>query len=52
MLDLISLFSSSKGNCTYVSSKNTKLLIDIGVSTKRVVESLDLMNINPVRIRL
>jgi len=51
MLNLISLFSSSKGNCTYVCSDNTKILIDIGVSTKRLVESLNAKQINPEEIQ-
>jgi len=51
MLNLISLFSSSKGNCTYVCSENTKLLVDIGVSTKRLVESLNTHEINPEEIQ-
>lgn len=51
MLNLISLFSSSKGNCTYVCSENTKLLVDIGVSTKRLVEALNSMEISPEEIQ-
>lgn len=51
MLNLISLFSSSKGNCTYVCSESTKILVDIGVSTKRLVEALSSMEINPEEIQ-
>jgi len=47
MLNLISLFSSSKGNSTYVFSENTKLLVDAGVSSKRLTESLNKLNVNP-----
>jgi len=47
MLNLISLFSSSKGNSTYVFSENTKLLIDAGVSSKRLTESLTKLDVNP-----
>ena len=50
MLDINSLFSSSKGNCTYVFSNTTKLLIDVGVSSKRLVESLEKNNIKPEEI--
>jgi phosphoribosyl 1,2-cyclic phosphodiesterase len=51
MLNLVSLFSSSKGNCTYVYSDSTKILVDIGVSTKRLVESLNSINVNPEEIQ-
>ena len=51
MINLISLFSSSKGNCTYVCSENTKILVDIGVSTKRLVESLNSLEISPEEIQ-
>ena len=51
MLDINSLFSSSKGNSTYVFSDTTKLLVDIGVSSKRLVESLEGKNIKPEEIQ-
>ena len=51
MINLISLFSSSKGNCTYVFSDNTKILVDIGVSAKRLTEALISRNINPEEIQ-
>lgn len=51
MLDLISLFSSSKGNSTYVFSDNTKILIDVGISSKRLVESLSNINVMPEEIQ-
>lgn len=51
MLNLVSLFSSSKGNCTYVYSDSTKILIDIGVSTKRLVEALNSLEVNPEEIQ-
>lgn len=41
MLEICSLSSSSSGNCTYVASENTKLLIDAGLSARRVVELLE-----------
>ena len=34
------LSSSSKGNCTYVSGGNTSLLVDVGISRKRVKDIL------------
>ena len=51
MLNLISLFSSSSGNCTYVFSEKTKLLVDIGVSAKRLTDKLNKLNIDPNEIQ-
>lgn len=36
----ISFASSSKGNCALISYKNTNLLVDCGISKKRLVECL------------
>ena len=38
--------SGSKGNCTVVITDNTKLLIDLGISFKQLVEELQKININ------
>lgn len=40
MVKFCSLYSGSSGNCLYISDGNTKLLIDAGVSAKKVVEAL------------
>ena len=50
MLKLIPLFSSSKGNCTYIETDTTSLLVDVGISCKRLVTKLDELNINPETI--
>lgn len=50
MLKLIPLFSSSKGNCTYIENDTTSLLVDIGISCKRLVNKLNEFNINPESI--
>ncbi|MBQ8522716.1 MAG: MBL fold metallo-hydrolase [Clostridia bacterium] len=42
--------SGSKGNCTYIESDNAKVLVDIGVSAKYVVDNLTELNINPESI--
>lgn len=44
------LASGSKGNCSYVESDSTRLLIDIGVTAKYVVENLTELNVNPESI--
>ncbi len=40
MLKFCSLYSGSSGNCLFVDSKNTKLLIDSGTSCKKICEGL------------
>lgn len=44
------LSSGSKGNCTYVETKNHKILIDIGTSSLYVEKTLKSLNINPSEI--
>lgn len=41
------LSSGSKGNCTYVETKNHKILIDIGTSSLYIEKSLKSINIDP-----
>ena len=40
MLKFCSLYSGSSGNCLYVSSGNTNILIDCGTSCKKICEGL------------
>ncbi|MCX8130860.1 MAG: MBL fold metallo-hydrolase [Clostridia bacterium] len=40
MVRFCSLYSGSSGNCLYISAGKTKLLIDAGVSAKKVIEAL------------
>ncbi len=40
------LASGSKGNCTLVISKNTKILIDVGITVPQIKNSLDNLQIN------
>lgn len=44
------LASGSKGNCTYVETKNTKILIDLGMSSLYIEKSLKSLGINPDQI--
>lgn len=41
------LFSGSKGNSIYIACGDTKLLIDAGVSAKRLDEKLNSIGVNP-----
>jgi phosphoribosyl 1,2-cyclic phosphodiesterase len=40
MLNFCSLYSGSTGNCLFVQSKNTNILVDAGVSLKKIEEAL------------
>ena len=40
MIKFCNLFSGSSGNCTFVSSKNTKILVDAGVSCLKISKAL------------
>ena len=50
MLKFCSLYSGSSGNCLLVKSENTNLLIDAGVSLKKIEEALDTLDISPSSI--
>ncbi len=51
MLRYCSLFSGSSGNCTYVGTAEGGLLIDVGVSAKRIVTALEQREIDPASIK-
>ena len=46
----VSIASGSKGNCIFVSSNNTKILIDNGLSLKTLETKLKSIDINPAEI--
>lgn len=50
MLKFCSLYSGSTGNSLFIQNNNTKLLIDAGVSGKKIVEALDSINVKPEEI--
>ena len=41
MLNFCSLYSGSSGNCLFVENNSTKILVDCGVSGKKVCEGLE-----------
>jgi phosphoribosyl 1,2-cyclic phosphodiesterase len=41
------LASGSKGNCTFVGTKNTRILIDAGIRTKQITEKLAEIDVTP-----
>lgn len=50
MLNFCSLYSGSSGNSLLVETENTKLLIDAGVSSKKIETALTNLNIDPSSI--
>ena len=38
---LVSIASGSSGNCTYIGSENTHLLVDAGISNRRIEQGLN-----------
>ena len=44
---LCSIASGSSGNCIYVGSETTHLLVDVGISGKRTEAGLNLLDISP-----
>jgi len=50
-MEISVLSSGSSGNCFYVSNNNSAILIDAGISAKRVITSLELLGKNPEEIQ-
>jgi len=46
MLKFCSLYSGSSGNSLYIENNDTKILVDAGVSGKKIVEALASLNVN------
>ena len=50
MFKFCSLYSGSSGNSSLVQSDTTKILIDAGQSTKKIIEALASINVDPATI--
>ena len=46
MLNFCSLYSGSSGNSLFVESENTKILVDAGMSCKKIEEALNSINVD------
>ena len=46
-MEICSIASGSSGNCIYAGNDHTHVLIDAGISKKRIVEGLNGINISP-----
>lgn len=49
-IEFSTIASGSSGNCVYVGTENTKILIDAGLSGKKIEAGLEQLNINPLDI--
>ena len=47
MFNFCSLYSGSSGNSLFIETKNTKLLVDAGVSSKKIETALNDINVDP-----
>ncbi len=43
----VSIASGSSGNCTYIGSGDTHILVDAGISCKRIADSLHSLDVKP-----
>lgn len=50
MLNFCSLYSGSSGNSLFVQSSETKILVDVGLSCKKIETALNSISINPSTI--
>ena len=50
MIKFCSLFSGSSGNCIFIGDDRTKILIDAGLSGKRIISALDSIGENPSEV--
>ena len=46
MFNFSSLYSGSSGNCLFVETENTKILIDAGVSQRKIIDALASFNVD------
>ena len=46
-MDFCSIASGSSGNCIYVGSDHTAVLIDTGISGKKIAEGLKMIDRKP-----
>ncbi len=50
-MNLCSIASGSSGNCTFVGSEHTKLLVDAGISGKKIENGLNSIDVSPQDIQ-
>ena len=50
MFNFCSLYSGSSGNSLFVETENTRILVDVGMSCKKIEEALSEINVDPLSI--
>ena len=50
MFKFCTLFSGSSGNCSFIQTNSTKILIDVGQSAKKIEEALSCIDVDPFSI--
>ena len=50
-MKVCSFSSGSKGNCTYIETENAKVLLDIGVTVKHMLECFKKLAVNPEDVK-
>ena len=50
MFKFCSLYSGSSGNSSLIQTENTKILVDVGESAKKIADALKSINIEPTQI--
>ena len=48
---IMPIASGSSGNCIYIGSDSTNILLDAGISRKRIVDGLKAINVNLPHIK-
>ena len=49
-MKMCSIASGSSGNCIYIANENTHILVDVGISKKRIVEGLKGIGVEPTEL--
>lgn len=49
-MKVCSFSSGSKGNCTYIETENAKVLLDVGVTVKHVLDCFEKLSVNPADV--
>lgn len=50
-MEIAALSSGSSGNCFYIGDENLGILVDVGISAKKVIERLEQINVSPQKIK-
>lgn len=47
----VALASGSSGNCFYVENDKSSILVDCGISAKRILERMEILRLNPAKLK-